>query len=58
MKTVYCPVKNAEISGGDCLLVCDIADRIIKPDALPHDIKWDEHQRQKCKDCKYHEDVR
>lgn len=57
MKTVPCPVKGDEINGDDCLIICDVADRAIKPACLPEGIKWDEEQRQKCKACKYHADL-
>ena len=53
MKTVHCPVKGDEINGTDCLIVCDVADRMVKPEG----IKWDEEQRQKCLACKYHADI-
>ncbi len=57
MKTVHCPVKGDEINGTDCLIVCDVADRMVKPTCLPEGIKWDEEQRQKCLACKYHADI-
>lgn len=57
MKTVPCPVTGDEIDGGDCLLICDVADRLIKPTILPEGINWDEEQRKKCKACKYHADL-
>ena len=54
---VYCPVKEGQIDGGDCLIVCDVADRCIKPTVLPTDIKWNEEQREKCINCQYHNDI-
>lgn len=57
MKTVYCPVKMAQIDGGDCLIVCDVADNMVKSTVLPEGIKWNEEQRQKCLSCQYHNDV-
>lgn len=57
MKTVYCPVKDGQINGDDCLLICDVADRVIKPKALPSGVEWNEHQRGKCQKCKYHADI-
>lgn len=57
MNTVYCPVKDGQINGSDCLLICDIADKLIKPEARPDGIEWDEQQRSKCKACKYHADI-
>ena len=56
MKTVPCPVKGDEINGDDCLIVCDVADRLLKPTVLPEGIEWSEEQRQKCLQCKYHAD--
>lgn len=57
MKTVYCPVKNDEINGDDCLLICDVADGLINPIALPKGIEWNEKQCLKCENCKYHADI-
>ena len=57
MKTVYCPVKDNQIDGGDCLIICDVADRLIKPSVLPKGIEWNEKQCEKCKNCQYHNDV-
>ena len=48
MDTVFCPVANRDIDGGDCVVICDVADRMIKPTVLPEDIQWDEEQRAKC----------
>lgn len=57
MKTVYCPVKNDQIDGGDCLIICDVAEHMIKPSILPDNIVWNEKQRQKCLHCKWHADL-
>lgn len=57
MKTVYCPVKNEQIDGGDCLIICDVADRMIKSSVLSANIEWNEVQRQKCLSCQYHADI-
>ena len=55
--TVFCPVKNAKINGDDCIIVCDVADGMIKPTVLPDGIVWKEEQRNKCLTCKYHDDI-
>lgn len=57
MKTVPCPVKGDEINGTDCLIICDVADRMVKPTCLPDGIEWNEEQRRKCLACKYHADI-
>jgi len=57
MKTVFCPVKRDEINGTDCLVVCDIADGMIKHSCLPAGIEWNDEQIKKCKACKYHDDI-
>ena len=57
MKTVYCPIKSDQIDGGDCLLICDVADGFVKPTALPDGVTWDDKQRDMCKACKYHADL-
>ncbi len=57
MKTVHCPVKDDEINGTDCLIICDVADRMFKSTCLPKGIEWNEEQRQKCLMCKYHADI-
>ena len=57
MKTVYCPIKGSLINGIDCLVVCDVVDRMLKPTVLPKDIVWKEEMREICKSCMYHEDI-
>lgn len=55
MKTVYCPIKNDQINGDDCYLLCSIADKEVSSRVLPDGIDgWNEKQRQKCLNCKYH----
>lgn len=56
MKTVYCPIKNDQINGDDCYLLCAIANEEVSSRVLPSGVDhWDEEQRQKCLKCKYHE---
>ena len=55
--TVTCPVKDDEITGDDCILVCDVADGMIKPTCLPEGIEWNEHKRMLCRSCRYHADL-
>lgn len=57
MTTVYCPVKAAPINGGDCFLVFEIADGNVPEKIIPENIEWNEEQRQKCLNCKWHADV-
>lgn len=57
MKTVYCPVKNDNINGADCYIICDVADGYVKSALLPDGIEWNDEQCLKCKSCKYHNDV-
>ena len=57
MKTVYRPVKGEQINGDDCLLICDVADKMVKPNVLPEGIEWNENQRSVCKSCKHHADL-
>ena len=55
MKTVYCPIKDGQIDGDDCYLLCAIADREVSSRVLPDGVdKWNEEQRQKYLNCKYH----
>ena len=56
-KTVFCPVKNGQANGTECLEICIVADREAKPTILPEGIAWDEEQRQLCLNCKYHADL-
>ena len=51
----YCPVADKYIDGGDCIIICDVAEKMIKPDKLPNGIEWNESQCEKCKNCKYHD---
>lgn len=57
MKTVYCPVKNDEINGADCYIICNVVDGYVKPTLLPDGIVWNEEQREKCKGCQYYDDI-
>lgn len=57
MKTVYCPVKAAQVNGTDCMVICDVADRLLNPSALPGGIAWSEEQREWCLKCPYHADL-
>ena len=57
-KTVYCPIKGDQITGIDCLVVCDVVDRLLKPTVIPKDIVWKEEMREICKACKYHDDIK
>ena len=57
MKTVYCPVKGAPINGTDCIIICDVAEKMIKPSMIPAGIEWNEEQRRKCLRCQYHDDL-
>ena len=58
MKTVFCPLKNNQINGTDCMLTCDVAGQMVKPTVLPPEIgEWTEEKRQICLKCKYHADL-
>lgn len=57
MKTVYCPVKAAQVNGTDCMVFCDVADRLLNPSVLPDGIDWSEEQRERCLKCPYHADL-
>lgn len=54
---VYCPIKDDQINGTDCLIMVDITDGLIKPSLVPEGIEWCEELREKCKACKYHDDI-
>lgn len=57
MKTVFCPVKNDQIDGNDCYIICEVADNMLKEKFLPDKIIWNDEQKQKCLNCPYHADV-
>lgn len=57
MTMVFCPVKDGQIDGGDCFVVCEIADGNAPESVLPERIAWNEDQRQKCLNCKWHADI-
>ncbi len=57
-KLVFCPVYKRKIDGTECLVMCDVADRMIKSSVLPNEVKWDEEQGTKCIKCKYHADLK
>ncbi len=58
METVFCPVMGKDVNGTDCLIICDVADELINPRVLPEGVEWNEEQRNKCKGCKYHADLK
>ena len=58
MDKVYCPVKKDNIDGGECIVICDVADRMIKPTVLPEGIDWNEEQREMCLKCVFHDDIK
>ena len=55
MAMEYCPVAEKYIDGGDCIIICDVAEEVLEPDKLPKGIEWNEKQCKKCKNCKYHD---
>lgn len=56
MTTVYCPVKDDQIDSGDCIVISDVAHRMLKASALPVGITWSEEQRQRCFHCEWNYD--
>ena len=54
IEKVYCPVADKDIDSGDCIIICDVADKMIKPTVLPEGVQWDENQRKKCLNCEWH----
>lgn len=57
MKTVYCPVIDGQIDGDNCMLICDVADKLLKPSVLSSDTDWNDEKKRLCLKCKYHEDL-
>lgn len=57
MKTVYCPVIDGQIDGDNCMLICDVADKLLKPSVLSYDIDWNDEKNNLCLKCKYHDDL-
>ncbi len=55
MKTVFCPIKNDQINGDDCYLLCAIADNDLSCRVLPEGVDgWSERKQKKCLKCRYH----
>lgn len=60
MNTVFCPVRGAQVDGATCLDICLVADDMVKERILEDyepAIPWDDEQRQKCLNCKWHADI-
>ncbi len=60
MITVYCPVIDGQIDGTTCLEIVQVADGELNERLLndiPEVMQWNEEQRQKCLNCKWHADV-
>lgn len=56
-ESVFCPVAGRNVSGSECIEICDVADRLISKRILedfkpPLEFKND--CREICKKCKYH----
>jgi len=56
-KTVFCPIKQGQVNGTDCILICDVADKMVKPNLLPEGMEWNETKRKMCQECQYHNDI-
>lgn len=57
MNTVFCPVLNRQVDGITCLEIVLVADGEINKRILPDGLEWNEEQRQKCLNCKWHADL-
>lgn len=57
MNTVFCPVREEQVDGTTCLEICLVADNMVQERTLPEGITWNEEQRQKCLNCKWHADI-
>lgn len=57
MNTVYCPVLQTQVNGADCFKICIVADGEAKPTILSDSIEWNDEQKKKCLNCRYHMDL-
>ncbi len=51
---IICPLINKEISDDDCYDVCLVANKMLKPSAIPEMFTQKEDFREVCKNCKNH----
>ncbi len=59
MTTVYCPVIQGQIDGDGCLEISLVSENQISERVFEDNedkIVWNEEQRQKCLNCKWHAD--
>ncbi len=61
-ETEYCPVVDAQIDSTMCLEITDVADRLLSPsifedypEDFPKKFVWNEEQRKKRRECKWHD---
>lgn len=57
MNTVFCSVLDRQVDGTTCFEIVLVADGEINKRILPDGLEWNEEQRQKCLNCKWHEDL-
>lgn len=52
---IKCPMIDAMIEIGDCVIYSDVASGMLKESCIPEKFKENENWRDICKGCKYHE---
>lgn len=50
----HCDLIDSDISGSDCIIVCDVADDMLKETAIDSKFKVKEDFKEICKNCKFH----
>lgn len=52
---IKCPLVNKEIDIGECVVIVDVCDGVIKENLISKDILEQKNWKEICKKCKYHE---
>lgn len=56
--TIICPALGRNVTSAECVVICDVAARLLKPrvlDELEPPIQWNDERANKCRLCEWHE---
>lgn len=57
-KTAFCPSVGRNVTSTECVVICDVTDRLLKPrvlDDFEPPIQWNDERAEKCRLCEWHE---
>ena len=51
---IECPILNKDIDIGECVIIVDVCEEMVKESVISNEVKEVENWREICKNCKYH----